>query len=344
VEYLAFLLLGIGSGAVFSALGVSLVVTYRSSGVVNFGTGAVGLYAAYVYSYLRQGQFLQPIPGLPATVGIGTSSLGFFPAFALSLLVAAVLGALLYVLVFRPLRSAPALTKLVASIGVMITLSGVLAVQAGSVTIATAQIFPSTVFHVGDVGVQANRLLLALVICGIAIVLALGFRYTRFGLAAMATSETEKGAIVTGLSPDRIALVSWMLGAMVAATAGILIAPIVPLDPVSYTLFIVPALATAMIGGFSKLLPVVAAGLVIGMLQSEVAYLQSQHSWIPQSGVPELIVLAFVIGYLVFRGRPLPGRGAIVLRSLGRAPRPRHLLAPTVIGVAVTLALLVGTS
>jgi len=311
---------------------------------VNFGTGAVGLYAAYVYSYLRQGQFLQPIPGLPATVGIGTSSLGFFPAFALSLLVAAVLGALLYVLVFRPLRSAPALTKLVASIGVMITLSGVLAVQAGSVTIATAQIFPSTVFHVGDVGVQANRLLLALVICGIAIVLALGFRYTRFGLAAMATSETEKGAIVTGLSPDRIALVSWMLGAMVAATAGILIAPIVPLDPVSYTLFIVPALATAMIGGFSKLLPVVAAGLVIGMLQSEVAYLQSQHSWIPQSGVPELIVLAFVIGYLVFRGRPLPGRGAIVLRSLGRAPRPRHLLAPTVIGVAVTLALLVGTS
>jgi len=105
VEYLAFLLLGIGSGAVFSALGVSLVVTYRSSGVVNFGTGAVGLYAAYVYSYLRQGQFLQPIPGLPATVGIGTSSLGFFPAFALSLLVAAVLGALLYVLVFRPLRS-----------------------------------------------------------------------------------------------------------------------------------------------------------------------------------------------------------------------------------------------
>jgi len=227
---------------------------------------------------------------------------------------------------------------------VMVTLSGVLAVQVGSATIVTSPIFPSSTIDVGHVGVQTNRILLALVVCAIATALALGFRYTRFGLAAKATSETEKGAIVTGLSPDRIALASWMVGAMVAATAGILIAPIVPLDPISYTLFIVPALAAAMIGGFSKLLPVVVAGLVIGMLQSEVAYLQTFYSWIPQSGVPELIVLALVIGYLVFRGRPLPDRGAIVLRSLGRAPRPRHPVVPTLVGMVIALALLVGTS
>ena len=65
--YGTFLLLGLGNGAVFAALAMALVVTYRSSGVLNFATGAQSLYAAYTYTLLRQGQLLQPIPGLRAT-------------------------------------------------------------------------------------------------------------------------------------------------------------------------------------------------------------------------------------------------------------------------------------
>ena len=90
-EYVVFLLLGLGSGAVYAALGSSLVVTYRSSGVVNFATGAMALYTAYTYAFLRTGGLLDPIPGLPTTVSLG-GPLGFVPALVIALLVAAVLG------------------------------------------------------------------------------------------------------------------------------------------------------------------------------------------------------------------------------------------------------------
>ena len=71
--YVEFLLLGLGNGGVFAALAMALVVTYRSSGVLNFATGAQALYAAYTYSLLRNGQLLIPIPGLGPTVSVGSS-------------------------------------------------------------------------------------------------------------------------------------------------------------------------------------------------------------------------------------------------------------------------------
>ena len=80
-----------------------------------------------------------------------------------------------------------------------------------------------------------------------------------------------------------------MISAAVAAIAGILIAPIVPLVPISYTLFIVPALAAAVLGRFQYLIPAVVGGLAIGMLQSETTYLHSLYSWLPSSGLSELV-------------------------------------------------------
>jgi branched-subunit amino acid ABC-type transport system permease component len=84
------LLLGIGNGAVFAALALALVLTYRSSAVLNFATGAVALYAAYTYAFLRQGQLFLPIPGPPSTIDLG-GQLAFAPAAAISLAAATVL-------------------------------------------------------------------------------------------------------------------------------------------------------------------------------------------------------------------------------------------------------------
>ena len=103
-------LLGLGNGGVFAALAVALVLTYRSSGVVNFATGTIALYTAYTYASLREGKILVLVPGLPTGVMLGRP-LGFLPAALLSLVVAAVLGALLYLIVFRPLRQAPQLAR-----------------------------------------------------------------------------------------------------------------------------------------------------------------------------------------------------------------------------------------
>ena len=340
-QYLVFLLLGLGSGAVFAALGLALVMTYRSSGVVNFSTGAVALYVAYTYAYLRNGQLLDPIPGLPTSVSVG-GNMAVAPAIVISLVLAAILGALLYGAVFRPLRAAPAAAKAVASIGVMLVVQGLLAARVGTSPVAVGAILPSNVYTFGNVRVPGNRLWFAGLIIVLALLLTLWFRFTRFGLATRAAAESEKGALVTGLSPQRIAVANWALSTAVAGLSGILIAPIVPLVPESYTLFIVPALAAALVGNFTKIGVAVGAGLVIGMVQSVLTYMEVTYTWMPQSGTDQLVPLAVILVFLLFRGQRLPSRGAIIAQTLGQAPRPRGLVVPgiviAVLGVAGLLA------
>ena len=82
-NYVNFLILGLGNGSVFAALAMALVVTYRSSGVLNFATGAQALYASYTYGLLRTGRLLLPIPGVP-TISIG-GPMAFAPALVVTL-------------------------------------------------------------------------------------------------------------------------------------------------------------------------------------------------------------------------------------------------------------------
>lgn len=249
---------------------------------------------------------------------------------------------LLYGLVFRPLRTAPPVAKAVASIGVMLVIQAVLAAAVGTGAVSVRAILPNDPVSWGGSLLPGDRLWFAAVIVVLTVVLALVFRLTRFGLTARAAAESEKGALVSGLSPERIAVANWALSSAIAGLSGILIAPIVPLVPVSYTLFIVPALAAALVGNFTALIPAVGAGLVIGMLQSEVQFLQGKWSWLPQAGLAQLVPLAVILAYLVVRGRPLPTRGSLIQQALGRAPRPDRVLVPaavtTTLGVVVLFA------
>ncbi|HZM41962.1 MAG TPA: branched-chain amino acid ABC transporter permease/ATP-binding protein [Acidimicrobiales bacterium] len=342
MDHIASLLLGLGAGGVYAALALALVITYRASGVLNFATGAMALYVAYTYAGLRRGELLVPIPGLPKTVDLG-QELGFWPAVLISMVVAAVLGALLYVLVFRPLRDAPPLAKAVASLGVLVIIQGTLAIRQGTNAVSVRAIFPAERWEWGDVIVLSDRFYLAVTVVGLALLVGAGYRFTRFGLLTRATAESQTGAYVSRVSPDRIALVNWMISAMVAGIAGILIAPVNPLTPVTYTLFVVPALAAAVVGRFQYLVPIVAAGLAIGMLQSEALSLVGDHSWMPQTGAAELVPLIVIMVALLVVGGGMPVRGGLIRQRLGRAPRPRSLLGPTVVGTLVGIGALVLT-
>src|SRR5207244_3468780 len=119
--------------------------------------------------------------------------------------------------------------------------------------VAVLPIFPANVWTIGSIRVSQDRVWFAVTIVALTFVIVSGYRFTRFGLHTRAAAETEKGAYVSSISPDRIAACNWMISAVVAGLAGVLIAPISPLVPYSYTLFIVPALAAAIVGGFDNL-------------------------------------------------------------------------------------------
>lgn len=341
MEHLTFLLLGLGSGAVFGALALAVVLTYRSSGVINFGAGAIALLTAYFYAYLRQGELLVPIPGLPATVNIG-GPMAQWPALALAMVAAAALGAFLYVAVFRPLRTAPAVAKAVAALGIALLVPAFLAQRFGTAAVTVDPIFPDGVWKAAEFALPYDRIYLALTVVVLATVLVIWLRFSRFGLTTRAVASSERGAYLSGLSPDRTAIYNWILSSVVAGLAGILIAPITSLAPVSYTLFIVPALAAAVVARFDLLVVAVAAGLGIGMAQSWVQYLSTQYSALPSTGLSELIPLLLILVVLVVRARPLPSRGAAIVQALGSAPRPtRPIVGATAAALAALVLLIV---
>jgi branched-subunit amino acid ABC-type transport system permease component len=338
-QYLGYLLLGLGSGGVAAALALGLVLTYRSSQVLNLATGAMALFAAYAYAFLRQGELFIPVPGPPTSVRLA-DSLPTAVALPVAIAMSALLSVLVYLLVFRPLRHARPVARGVASVGVMIVIQSALVIRVGTNPVVVDRIFPSGRWSVASTSVPKDRALLALTIVVVGVGLACADRFTRFGLATRAVAETEKGAIVVGLRPARVALANWAITGAVAGLAGILIAPIVPLVPVSYTALIVPALAAAALGRFVLIGPAVIGGLLIGMLQSTAVYLVGQHSWLPRAGLPELIPFVIVLVTLSVRGGPLPTRGMLIERSLGRSPRPKRILAPAVCGGVVAVAAL----
>ena len=113
--YVLFLVLGLGSGAVYGMLALGLVLKHRSAGVVDFGHGAVAMFIAYVYLGLRgEGTLQLPWVVLPHEISLG-GALATGPAIALSLAYAAILGLVMYWLIYRPLRQATALTRVCAT-------------------------------------------------------------------------------------------------------------------------------------------------------------------------------------------------------------------------------------
>lgn len=339
LNHLGFLILGLGAGAAYAALAMALVVTYRSSGVINFASGSIAVYAAYIYAFLRKGEFVPLIPGLPRTVDVGPEW-GFWPALVAALGLSSLLGMLLYMLVFRPLRSAPPLARVVASIGVQVAIVLLITKQMGTTQVPVDQIFPNTAFTVGNTRANTRVIWTALTVVIVALGVSALFRYTRFGLSTRAVAETEKGAVVSRISADRVATLNWMVSSACAGLAGILISPLIAVVPIVFSLFIVPSLAAAVVARFEYIAPAVVAGIVIGMLESEAVFLNSTWSWFPRSGGPELVSLTLILVALLVRGKPLPARGAVIQRSLGRAPRPRNLWVTATLAFAAATVLM----
>ncbi|HVP03417.1 MAG TPA: ABC transporter permease [Solirubrobacteraceae bacterium] len=346
-SYLLFLLLGLGSGAVYALLALGLVLKYRSAGVVDFGHGAVAMFIAYVYLGLRSDGSLElPWVVLPHTLSLTGQPMAMGPAIVISLVYSLLLGLLLYWLVYRPLRHATPLARVCASVGTMLYLEAVAVLNFGTTAKSTPAILPNSPIRIAGIDVPADRLWLAGIVVVLACALAFTYRVTRFGLSTRAAAENETGAAVIGLSANRIAAGNWVIATFLAGLAGILIAPISTVDPSSYTLFIVPALGVALVARFSNFGVAAAAGLILGMLQSEITKLQSVWSWLPDQGLQQALpFIVIVIGMVIF-SRGVGARGEVVEShnpSLGRPRSPYLTTALAFVAGLIPLFLLSGS-
>ena len=310
-SYLLFLILGLGSGATYAILGQGLVLKYRSAGVVDFAHGAVAMFIAYVFINLRSfGELELPLVLLPHQISLnGGAGLNTGLAIVISLVYAAVLGLILYLIVYRPLQSASPLTRVCASVGVMLTLQAIAVLNYSTEPVATNSIFPSAGLTLAGITFPEDRLFFTGVVVVVSVALAVVYRFTRFGLATRAGAENDKGAALTGISATRMAGQNWVIATVLAGGAGILIAPIASLDPTSYTLFVVPALAAALVGRIQSFWITALAGLLLGCAQSEIDKLVSIWSWLPQQGLPDALPFVVIIVVMALRARSVLARG-----------------------------------
>ena len=290
-------ILGLGAAAAYSLLAMGLVLIHRASGVLNFSQGALAMAGAYFYYELAV-----------------LRGWAYWPAMITSILVTAFLGALIYLLLMRPLSRRAPLVRLIATVGVLVLLQSIAVMRYKSLVVTIPQKLPQDLVHV-IVDFPVDRLWLIGIAATCTIVLYVVSKYTRFGLATRGVSENARTAASVGWSPDLVGTINWAIGAGLAALAGILIAPIASLSPSSLTFLIVPALACCLVGGFNSFPLTFLAAVILGVSQGIAG------KWaLDVPGIVDMLPLAMILVALLVRQQAIPGRGEIHHRlpALGR--------------------------
>ncbi len=285
-EVIRFALLGLGVGALYAFASQGLIVIYRGTGVLNFSLGATAIAGVFLEWELQY-----------------EHGWAFLPAALLGVALSALLGALTHWVIMRPLRRASSLVRVIATLGVLVTIQAGVVIRYGSNPRQVKSWLPTKRITLwGEVSITWDRVILLAIASASAAALWLLYRSSQFGLATEAVSESERSASAIGVSPNRIALLNWALGSAIAAIAGILVVPIITLQVTAMTGLVLAALAAALVGDFKSFPIATAAGFVLGIGQTLVGRYTTQQGLGPS--LPFLVIIVF----LVFRGRSLPLR------------------------------------
>jgi branched-chain amino acid transport system permease protein len=353
-DVIIYLLLGLGIGSLYSMLGAGLVIVYRGSGVINFAQGAFAMYGVFTFDEARRNGYLR-LPwfdflpthdlNVPVSIKLSDTGVATFPAILLALAMAVLIGLAAHFLVFRPLRAAAPLGKVIGSLGLMLYLQGIAQLNFGGTGRQPESILPDGVFE-NFLGLGNAYPKGAVWAVGIAIVLGLGlhgvFQFTRFGLATRAAAGNEKGAVLLGYSPQLLAALNWVIASVLATVAAIVVGPIGgSLTPVGLSALVVAALGAALIGRLQSVMVAVWGGLALGAVQSLLGY-WANRDWFPaflRSGVREVVPLVAICLVLFIRGKKLPLRGTVEERRLPLSPYPVRVWQHMIIWPLVVIPL-----
>ncbi|HLN60810.1 MAG TPA: branched-chain amino acid ABC transporter permease [Symbiobacteriaceae bacterium] len=250
---------GLATGSLYALAALGLVLIFKTSDVVNFAQGEMAMFGTFVAFTL-----------------LTTAGLPYWGAFLLALVFAAIFGAAIERVVLRPLAKAPLISVLIATMGLMQIINGV----AGWIWGYEMQPFPEAVngapINVAGIVFTLPNLLnigVALVVMLLFFVL---FKYSMIGVAMRAVAENSTAAKLMGVPTNRVLALTWGLGGVLAATAGILIAPVTNLDINMMASMQIKAFTAAVLGGFTSLPGAVVGGLLLGVLENLVGQWNSQ--------------------------------------------------------------------
>ncbi len=277
-----YVLTGISDGAIYSLAALGLVLTFKTSGIFNFAIGAQAAASAYVFYSFRMDA------GLPWPI-----------AFVLALVLVGLGGAFLLERMAFWLEEAPAIMKVVATIGLIVLLQSLLTGIYGTPTLQFPPFLSQKQVDIGGTTVLASQILVTVLALAATIALSLFFRRSRVGAAMQALVDDPELLASQGTSPATIRRYAWAIGSCFVSMSGMLIAPVLGIDINLMLLLYITAFGAAALGAFDNLpvtfIAAIGIGIATNVLSIELAAVDSSFVNRLYTQVPFIALVAALL-------------------------------------------------
>ncbi len=280
---------GLATGGIYASLALALVMIYQATDVVNFAQGEMAMFSTYLAWSMLQA-------GLP-----------YWVAFSATVTIAFVGGLLLERIVIRPVEGAPVLTIVIVTLGLLVIFNSVAGWIYSYIQKPFPSPFPSTPIKIGNVVFGAHDLGAIGITLLVLVLLFLFFRFTTLGLAMRAAAQNPVSSRLCGIRVSWMLGLGWGLAAAFGAVAGMMVAPVVFLDPNMMGGIQLYAFAAATVGGFSSPVGAVVGGILVGVTENLVG---TYVSFIGTE-LKLTVALAMIIIVLLVRPTGLFGRTVV---------------------------------
>lgn len=240
---------GLATGGIYASVALALVMIYQATHHINFAQGEMAMFSTYI------------------AWAMVTAGVPYWLAFALTVVFAMVLGIVIQWVILRPLEKAPVLASVGVFIGMLLIFNSI----AGWIFSYTLKTFPSP-FGEGPplLGGMFSRHELGSTCVTLVVLTAVWafFRFTKLGLAMRAAAYNPVSSRLVGVPVARMLALGWGLAAAIGAMAGMMVAPIVFLDPNMMAGVLLYAFAGALLGGITNPLGAVVGGVLVGIVEN----------------------------------------------------------------------------
>jgi branched-chain amino acid transport system permease protein len=276
-EFLEFALGGLAFGMIYAAIGLSLVLIWRGTRILNYSQGGMAMFTTYV-----------------ALVVINHTG-NYWEGFVVALATGLVLGAVLERIVIRPIENKPPLNAVIVTIGLLTLLEGVAGIIYGGQFRSFPTAFSGVGLKIGKtaLGISRNDLFIGGAVLAASLLLAALFQYTSVGLRLRATAFAPSVARLMGIRIGRVLTLGWALAGLIGALAGVLVTPQTFLYPNSMDAIFVFGFTAAVIGGLESPLGAVIGGLILGVV-IEVASGYLGSDLMPIFGLAALVLVLMI--------------------------------------------------
>lgn len=277
---------GLASGGIYACLALALVMIYQATHHVNFAQGEMAMFSTFIAWTLMQ------------------AGLGYWSAFVVTVVVSFVASAALEFAVVRPLHKAPELSVVAVFIGLLVIFHSV----AGWIFGTEIREFPSPFSKDAWFGGslmsshQVGTIFVAL--CIVAALFAF-FQRTTLGLTMRAAAQNPGSSRLLGISVGRMLMLGWGLAGAIGAVAGMMVAPVVFLDPGMMSGVLIYAFAGALIGGIDNPVGAIVGGFLVGVLENLLG------TYVVGTDLKLTVALVLIVGVLVVRPAGLMGRRTV---------------------------------